>query len=92
VSLLMLVLPLGSLLGCADQEQVRARRAAAEAAINDQDNTQCRAEGIAPESPAYDECRRNLAEIRAQKNAIQEQKRRAFDQVTGAGTSSLSGP
>jgi hypothetical protein len=92
---LLMLLPLASaLLGCSNPEQVRARQVevAAEAALNAQDDAQCRAGGATPEGPAYEECRRNLAQVRAQKNAIEEQKRRAFDQVTGAGTSSVSGP
>lgn len=84
-NLLTMLLAVGSaLLGCADPEQVRARQAAAEAALNDQDDAQCRADGVAPETPAYDECRRNLAQICAENNVIQEQQRRAFDQGTGA--------
>ncbi len=46
----------------------------------------------APESPAYDACRKELAEARAraQQSAIQEQKRRDFDRVLGAGTDGQS--
>ena len=90
---LLILLPLAvALLGCSNPEQARARQSAAEAAAAAQDDAQCRAGGAAPKGPAYDECRRNLAQARAQKNEIDEQKRRAFDQVTGAGTSSVSGP
>ena len=90
---LLMALPLAAaLLGCANPEQARARQAAAEAALAAQDDAQCRVGGAAPKGPAYDECRRNLVQARAQKNEIDEQRRRAFDQVTGAGTSATAGP
>jgi hypothetical protein len=84
---LLLLLPLGSaLVGCSNPEQARARQAAAEAALAAEDDAQCRRGGAQPTGPAYDECRKHLAQLRSE-NGIDEQKRRAFDQVNGAGTS-----
>jgi hypothetical protein len=68
--------------GCAGQGQ--ATRAAEQAAVNSQDDAQCRAKG-APGSPAYVDCRKGLAEKRTQA-VVQEQKRRDFDRVLGNGT------
>ena len=83
----LLALSLGAALpGCAGPEQARARQAAAEAAMSGEDEAACRPKG-APGSPAYDDCRKALASARAQQGVIQEQKRRDFDRVLGAGTS-----
>ena len=75
--------------GCATQGQ--ATRAAQQAAMESEDDATCQGKG-APESPAYDACRKELAEARAwaQQAAIQEQKRRDFDRVLGAGTDGQS--
>jgi predicted secreted Zn-dependent protease len=73
--------------GCATQGQ--ATRAAEQAAMESEDDAACQGKG-APESPAYDACRKELAEARAQQAAIQEQKRRDFDRVLGAGTDGQS--
>jgi len=73
--------------GCATQGQ--ATRAAEQAAMESEDDAACQGKG-APESPAYDACRKELAEARAQQAAIQEQKRRDFDRVLGAGTEGQS--
>jgi hypothetical protein len=40
----------------------------------------------APNSEAYEACRKSIAEARAQAAAVQEQKRRDFDRTLGAGT------
>ena len=75
--------------GCATQGQ--ATRDAEQAAPESEDDAACRGKG-APESPAYKACREELAEARAraQQAAIQEQKRRDFDRVLGAGTEGQS--
>jgi hypothetical protein len=73
--------------GCATQGQ--ATRAAEQAAMESEDDAACQGKG-APESPAYDACRKGLAEARARQAAIQEQKRRDFDRVLGAGTEGQS--
>jgi hypothetical protein len=73
--------------GCATQGQ--ATRAAEQAAMESEDDAACQEKG-APESPAYDACRKELAEARARQAAIQEQKRRDFDRVLGAGTEGQS--
>ena len=53
--------------------------------MESEDDTACREKG-APGTPAYEACRKSLAETRAQAGAVQEQKRREFDRVLGAGT------
>jgi hypothetical protein len=73
--------------GCASQDQ--ATRAAEHAAKESEDDAACRQKG-APSGPAYDACRKSLAEAQAQAGAIQEQKRRDFDRVLGAGTEGQS--
>ncbi len=75
--------------GCATQGQ--ATRAAEQAAMESEDEEACRQEG-APGTPAFEACRKELAEARerAQQAAIQEQKRREFDRVLGAGTEGQS--
>lgn len=72
--------------GCATQSQ--ATRASEQAALESEDDATCRQKG-APDSPAYDACRKALAEARAQA-VVQEQKRRDFDRVLGAGTEGQS--
>ena len=86
LTLILLMVALSSMAGqgCASQDP--AARAAEQAAMDSEDNAACRPKG-APGSPAYDDCRKSLAEARAQQGAIQEQKRRDFDRVLGAGTS-----
>jgi hypothetical protein len=86
---LILLVPAAAGQGCATQGQ--ATRAAEQAAMKSEDDTACRQQG-APDSPAYHACRKELAEARAraQQAAIQEQKRRDFDRVLGAGTEGQS--
>ena len=70
-------------LGCASQDP--ATRAAEHAAQESEDDATCRQKG-AEDSKVYEECRKALAEAQARQSAVQEQKRRDFDRVLGAGT------
>ena len=74
-------------LGCASQDP--AARAAEHAAQESEDDATCRQKG-ARDSKAYAECRKSLAEANARQSAVQEQKRRDFDRVLGAGTDGQS--
>ena len=80
---LLLFVAAASGLGCASQDP--AARAAEHAAQESEDNATCRQKG-AEDSKAYEECRKGLAEAQARQSAVQEQKRRDFDRVLGAGT------
>lgn len=71
---------------CATQD--RASRAAEQAAAESEDDASCQEKGAAG-SAAYDACRKALAEAR-QRAIVQEQKRRDFDRVLGAGTEGQS--
>jgi hypothetical protein len=73
--------------GCATKDP--ATQAAEQAKLESDDDAACRDKG-APASPAYESCRKDLAEARAQQGAIQEQKRRDFDRTLGAGTEGQS--
>lgn len=85
---LLLLVPAAAGQGCASQEQ--ATRAAEQAATESEDTAACRQKG-AEGTPAYNECRKGLAEAQAAKQgAIQQQKRRDFDRVLGAGTEGQS--
>jgi hypothetical protein len=88
---LIVVLVLASLAGtqgCATQD--RAARATEQAALAEsEDDAACQKKG-APDSDAYDECRKALAEERARAAAAQEARRRDFDRTLGAGTDGLS--
>ena len=80
---LLLFAPSLAGLGCASQDP--ATRAAEHAAAESEDDATCRQK--APEDgKAYDECRKGAAEAKARQSALQEQKRRDFDRVLGAGT------
>ena len=73
--------------GCASQQEIQARQAAAQAAFNDQDDSQCRSYGVAPGTQPYFECRMTLAQMRNQNEAAREAHRQAASQqmiVTGA--------
>jgi hypothetical protein len=85
--ILSLLVPVLAAQGCASQDP--ATRAAEQAAMESEDDAACRQKG-APSSPAYDDCRKSLAEAQAQQSAIREQKRRDFDRVLGAGTEGQS--
>jgi hypothetical protein len=81
---LLALAPLVLAQGCATQD--RASRAAEQAAAADSDDdTACQKRG-APDSPAYEVCRQQRADARAQAAAVQEQRRRDFDRTLGAGT------
>jgi hypothetical protein len=84
---LLLLAPAASGLGCASQDQ--ATKAAEHAAMESEDDATCRQKGAAG-SPAYVDCRKSLAEEKAKQGAVQEQKRRDFDRVLGAGTDGQS--
>ena len=75
-------------LGCATRDP--AARAAEQAKVESGDDEACRDKG-APATPTYEACRKDLAEARAQQAAVQEQKRRDFDRVLGAGTEGQNG-
>jgi hypothetical protein len=92
LALLAVAMLQGSLLGCANPERAQERLAAEQAALNDHDDAECRATGAAPGTAAYEDCRRSLTQKRAENEAIQEKRREAFQQTTGAGTSAVSGP
>ena len=80
---LVLLVPAAAGQGCATQGQ--ATRATEQVASDSEDDAACRKKGT-PDSPAYNACRKELAEMRARAAAVQEQKRRDFDRVLGAGT------
>jgi hypothetical protein len=75
---------------CADREQIRAKEVAEEAQAASADDAACRPKG-APGTQPYEECRKELAQARAERSAIQYQKRRDFDSVLGRGTSDWGG-
>jgi hypothetical protein len=84
----LLLMPLAGGQGCATQD--RAARATEQAAMAEsEDDAACRKKG-APDSEAYENCRKALADARAQEAAVQEERRRDFDRTLGAGTDGLS--
>ena len=83
LAVLSLLLTVGAVQGCATQSE--ASRAAEQAAEEGEDVATCR-ERSGDDKAAYEACRKAMAEARAQKAAVQEQKRRDFDRVLGAGT------
>ena len=85
-AILVLLAGASLLLGCANPEQERARKLETAAAENTEDDSACREQGGGPGHEAYENCRKALSEARAREGAIQEQKRRDFDRVLGAGT------
>jgi len=87
LTLLGLLVPVVVAQGCATQNH--ATLAEKQAAAESEDDTTCREKSGADDA-AYEICRKNLAEARAQQAAIQEQRRREFDRVLGAGTDGLS--
>jgi hypothetical protein len=66
-----------------------ASRTAELAADESEDAATCR-EKSGEDEKAYDACRKAAAEARAQQAVIQEQKRRDFDRVLGAGTDGVN--
>lgn len=77
------LVPLAALPGCATQND--ASRAAELAVAESEDAKTCR-EKSGDDEKAYETCRKAMADSRAQQAAVQEQKRRDFDRVLGAGT------
>lgn len=90
VLIAFLLLPLFGTAGCADREQIRAKQVAEETEAASADDAACRPKG-APGTKPYDDCRKELAQARAERSAVQYQKRRDFDRVLGAGTSDTGG-
>jgi hypothetical protein len=84
---LSLLLTAEAVQGCATQNE--ASRAAELAGEKSDDVATCR-EKSGADKAAYEACRKAMADARAQQAAVQEQKRRDFDRVLGAGTDSLS--
>jgi hypothetical protein len=83
LAVLGLLIPLAAVHGCATQNE--ASRAAEQTVAEGEDEATCR-EKSGDEPKAYKACREAMADARAQQAAIQEQKRRDFDRVLGAGT------
>jgi hypothetical protein len=75
--------------GCASREQMQEKRMAQQAAAEAEDDATCRQNGE-PGTAAYDNCRSNLSQARADKAVQREQRAREFDRVLGAGTSGIS--
>lgn len=83
-----LLLPIVWVQGCATKSE--GTLAAEQAAAESEDDATCR-EKSGADKAAYEACRKGLAGARAQQAAVQEQKRRDFDRVLGAGTDGQSG-
>jgi hypothetical protein len=83
------LMPLATVQGCATQSE--ASRAAEQAAEESEDAATCRERSGEEDDKAYEACRKAMAEARTEKAAVQEQKRRDFDRVLGAGTDGASG-
>jgi hypothetical protein len=81
------LLPLAAVQGCATQSD--ASRAAEQAAAESEDTATCR-EKIGADENAFKACRKAMAEARTEQAAVQEQKRRDFDRVLGAGTEGVN--
>jgi hypothetical protein len=82
------LMPLTAVQGCATQSE--ASRTVEQAAEESEDAATCR-ERSGEDDKAYEACRKAMAEARTEKAAVQEQKRRDFDRVLGAGTDGASG-
>ncbi len=87
LTVLSLLVPIAAVQACATQNQ--ANQAAEQAVAESEDEATCRKKSDGDDA-AYEACRKDLAETRAQQAAIQEQKRRDFDRVLGAGTDGQS--
>ena len=87
LTVIVLLIPAVLAPGCATQNQ--AALAEKQAAAESEDDATCR-EKSGENEAAYNACRRALAEERAQQAEVQEQRRRDFDRVLGAGTDGLS--
>ena len=87
LAIVIWLVPLAAVQGCATQND--ASRAAEQAVAESEDAATCRDRSGADDK-AYEACRKAMAEARAQQAAIQEEKRRDFDRVLGAGTDGTS--
>jgi hypothetical protein len=85
---LILLVPAMAGQGCATNKTPESL-AAEETRFESEEDAACRDKG-APASTAYETCRKDLADARAQQGALQEQKRRDFDRTLGAGTDGQS--
>ena len=81
------LIPLATVQGCATQSE--ATRAAEQAAVESEDAATCR-EKSGDDDNAFKACRKAMVEARTEQAAIQEQKRRDFDRVLGAGTEGVN--
>jgi hypothetical protein len=88
LAVLTLLLPVVAGQGCAINKNPESL-AAEEARVESEEDAACRDKGEAA-TPAYEACRKTMAEARARQGAIQEQKRRDFDRTLGAGTEGQS--
>jgi hypothetical protein len=88
--MITLLMPMLGVAACADREQIRAREVAEEAQAASADDAACRPKGT-PGTQPYEECRKGLAQARAERSAAQYQKNRDFDRVLGRGTSDWGG-
>ena len=84
LTILCLLLTFASVQGCVTQNQAAI---AEQAAAESKDDAACR-EKSGTDKAAYEACRNRLAEARDQQESVQEQRRRDFDRVLGAGTRS----
>ena len=83
LTILSLLVTLASVQGCVTQNQ--AAQVAEQAAAESKDDAACR-EKSGTDKAAYEACRNRLAEARDQQESVQEERRRDFDRVLGAGT------
>ena len=80
---------LTSLVGCAQYDEVRnANLAAAEQERVAADDANCRSSGVQPGSPAYEDCRKRLANQHANEGRGHQ---RMLDQMLNGGSTRLSG-
>lgn len=84
----ILLLSVAAAQGCATKDP--AALAEEHAKMESDDDAACREKGAA-DSKAYQACRENLANARAQQSAVRYQKARDFDRVLGAGTDGQNG-
>jgi outer membrane biogenesis lipoprotein LolB len=80
------------LVGCASQEQIRARQAAAQAAAEAKEDQTCRSYGAQPGTQAYFQCRMTLNQQKATAEAIAEANRQAtYSRMMDAGVDMMNG-
>lgn len=81
-----------ALVSCADRATIEARKAAAQAALDHQDDATCRSYGTAPGSQPYVACRMNIANNRSQAQiAADWQQQNAYQTMMSAGAAMASG-